>query len=469
MIFSSPLFIFYFLPIVFFLYYDFYKSIYVQNAILLLSSLIFYFWGEKEYTIIVIISTLLNYGIGQLLNLVNRDKLKSFVLLSGVGINLAILCYFKYYNFIINEILVRLSLAQPLPETSLIHLPLGISFFTFHGLTYIIDIYRKNAFVAKSPLNAGLYTLFFPQLIAGPIVRYKDIAHQLIHREISSDKLYVGIKRFIIGLSKKLLLANVLGKMADDIYLLPLEHQSSVLSWLAIICYSMQIYFDFSGYSDMAIGLAKLFGFDFLENFNLPYIATSIRDFWRRWHISLTNFFRDYLYIPLGGNRQSKLRTNINLMLVFFCTGLWHGASWNFILWGLWHGLFLLIERSRFGQILDNSTKIVKHAYVLVIVTIGWVFFRHSHLTDIQFQLKKLFLIDRSFSGVYPINYFLSWSFIITFIIAIVLCTSLSIKSKTVSPIFFKYGNTVFYLVLFFLCLMSLSNSTYNPFIYYRF
>lgn len=469
MVFSSAVFLFYFLPVVFILYMLCKRSIYLQNMVLFFSSLLFYFWGEKEYSILVLISIMLNYAFGVLIAQQKKDQLQRLILFSGILINLSFLLYFKYYNFFINDILTGLTGAAPLSKDEEVHLPLGISFFTFHGLTYITDIYRREATVSKNPLNVGLYILFFPQLIAGPIVRYKDIDKQLTARELSNEKLMMGVRRFIIGLAKKILIANTLGRVADDIFALPSYHLSFGLSWMATICYTLQIYFDFSGYSDMAIGLARMFGFEFLENFNFPYAAKSIKDFWRRWHISLSTFFRDYVYKPLGGSRQGSFATYRNLLIVFFVTGLWHGASWNFIVWGLFHGVFLMVERLGFEKVLNRLPALVGHLYTLVVVMTGWVFFRNENLNDCLIILQKMFLLSSDTTGIYTLSYFMHLKTWITLGVGIVLAFPVH---KILCPEF-QFRKSLFYdliyLSLFILSLLFLSASSYNPFIYYRF
>lgn len=359
-------------------------------------------------------------------------------------------------------------------SASAIHLPLGISFFTFHGLTYVIDIYRKDAEVSYSPLNVGLYTLFFPQLVAGPIVRYKDIDTQLTARQVTRNRVAVGIKRFIIGLAKKILIANVVGGVADDIYKLNPEYMSPQLLWLAALCYSLQIYFDFSGYSDMAIGLAKIFGFDFLENFNFPYASKSIQDFWRRWHISLSTFFRDYLYIPLGGNRKGVFRTYLNLIIVFFLTGFWHGASWNFVIWGLYHGFFLILERLGLDKLFNKLPRLFRHLYTLFVVIVSWVIFRVENFALLKKVLLKMFLIDRNYTFVYSIGYYVS-NYIGLVILAGIVCSFpvyQKLKEKIALPttgVAYRLSADMVYLVAFVLSIAVMASSTFNPFIYFRF
>jgi len=449
------------------LYYLVRGNIYLQNIILFFSSLLFYFWGEKQYVILVLFSMAINYGFGYFISETNSQLRKNWILGIGIVSNLSILLYYKYFDFLFSAF-------THTPIQHSIHLPLGVSFFTFHGLTYIIDIYRRDATAAKNPLNVGLYILFFPQLIAGPIVRYKDIDTQLNARTVTNEKLYEGIRRFIIGFAKKICIANTLGSIADAIYQLPSSDMSPSLAWLASLCYTLQIYFDFSGYSDMAIGLAKLFGFEFVENFNFPYAARSIQDFWRRWHISLSTFFRDYVYIPLGGNRKGPFRVYLNLLLVFFLTGLWHGASWNYILWGLFHGSFLLLERFGLSKLLEKIPKVVGHVYTIFVVMIGWVLFRIEDLDKAGEILRKLFFIDRSSRNVYTPAYYLRNDVIFMLLIGIVLSFPIqklfvrSLPVYTLNP-FKKLLIDGFYFAIFLISLSILSASTYNPFIYFRF
>ncbi len=445
------------------------RSIYIQNMVLFFASLVFYFWGEKEYSILVMFSILVNYFIGIWIHDSKSDAIKKLVLGVGVVVNISFLIYFKYYNFIINDILSLLINVPKLSSSQMVHLPLGISFFTFHGLTYITDIYRKEAEVSRNPLNVGLYVLFFPQLIAGPIVRYKDIDTQLRGRSINSEKLYSGTIRFITGLAKKVLIANTLGNIADQIFALEHKHVSGSLTWLALLCYTLQIYYDFSGYSDMAIGLARVMGFEFLENFNFPYSATSIKDFWRRWHISLSTFFRDYVYIPLGGNKKGIGRTYLHLLIIFFLTGLWHGASGNYLIWGLFHGFFLVIERAGLGRFLEKAPRLISNLYTMFIVVIAWLFFRIEHLADIEFYLKKLFFIDTYSSLAYYPLFYLRSNVLFTFVVAWIFV--FPVKHFFAFNIFNqrKWFRDIVYLLLFILSLAMLSSSTYNPFIYFRF
>jgi alginate O-acetyltransferase complex protein AlgI len=473
LVFSSAVFLFYFLPVVLIIYFLFRKNIVVQNLILLFASLVFYFWGEKQYTVLVLASILFNYVMGIAIDR-QKHPYKKWLLGFAVTINLLMLIYFKYLGFILQNIggLVH---DDHLADGALgMHLPLGISFFTFHGLTYVIDIYRRDANVSHNPLNTGLYTLFFPQLIAGPIIRYKDIDDQLTAREVTRQRIYIGIQRFIIGFAKKLMIANTAGMLADHIYAVEPIHMSAQMLWLAALAYSLQIYFDFSGYSDMAIGLAKICGFDFLENFNYPYSATSIRDFWRKWHISLSNFFRDYVYIPLGGNRAGKGRNYLNLFIVFFLTGFWHGASWNYLIWGMYHGAFLILERVWLYKILDRVPVLLRHLYTIFVVMVGWVFFRLEDFGLMQTVLKKMFLIDRSYQFVYSLRFYLTNYTILILLIGIVFSFPVYrlFRDKSyinTSNVALKFTYDLGFVVLFLLSLTVMASSTFNPFIYFRF
>ena len=380
MLFSSIIFIYLFLPVTLLLY--FMAGPRYRNFVLLTASLFFYAWGEMGYVLLMLFSIAANWAVGLL---IHREKEQGRtgrkVLFIGIAINLIPLAFFKYGNFLSDNISDALQLVGFSAFTlETIHLPIGISFFTFQAISYIVDVYRREADVQANPLNLALYIALFPQLIAGPIVRYYDIAKEITDRHFVLSDFREGVLRFIAGLGKKVLIANNMGTVADHVFSLPAGELSAGLAWLGLIAYTLQIYFDFSGYSDMAIGLGRMFGFHFLENFNYPYISKSISEFWRRWHISLSSWFRDYLYIPLGGNRVSIGRNYFNLVVVFFLCGLWHGASWVFIVWGLYHGMFLVLERSPIGRLLDKLPGMVRHIYVLLVVMIGWVFFRSTSL-----------------------------------------------------------------------------------------
>jgi len=377
MVFSSTIFLFFFLPLTLLAY--FVVGPRGRNAILLAASLLFYAWGETVYLLVMLFSIAANYLFGLLIDQARqRGRRGRLAFVFAVATNLGLLGFFKYANFFVDNLNQLLQVLGVAPvEVGRVHLPIGISFFTFQALSYIIDLYRDETRVQRSLLNFALYKALFPQLIAGPIVRYRDVARQIEQRTVSLHDFASGVQRFIIGLGKKVLIANVMGRAADTIFATPAETLPATLAWTGAIAFMLQIYFDFSGYSDMAIGLGRMFGFHFLENFNYPYIARSIREFWRRWHISLSTWFRDYLYIPLGGNRHGPVRTGANLLLVFLLCGLWHGASWTFLIWGVYHGIFLVLERvPAVRRLLDRLPAPVQHAYVLLVVLVGWVFFR---------------------------------------------------------------------------------------------
>jgi alginate O-acetyltransferase complex protein AlgI len=400
MLFSSSIFLFQFLPIVLAAYFGLDRRF--HNVVLLLASLFFYAWGEKLIVCVLLLTCLVNYALGLWVDRERRRGKGKLVVGVAVAFNVGMLIAFKYADWLwgsTSNLLQTLgaidhplrALASFVPESSAWHdvlvmgghirLPIGISFFTFQALSYVVDVYRSEGAVQRNPINFALYKALFPQLIAGPIVRYRDVHDQITMRASSIPKFALGVRRFVLGLGKKMLIANVCARVADQIWGIPPNEVTPSLAWIAIFAYTLQIYFDFSGYSDMAIGLAHMFGFTFLENFRWPYVSRSITEFWRRWHISLSSWFRDYLYIPLGGSRVSRARTYFNLVLVFFLCGLWHGAAWNFVVWGLFHGAFLVIERAGLGAWLDRRPRFVQHVYVLAVVIVGWVFFRAPTLS----------------------------------------------------------------------------------------
>ncbi|GHV16691.1 alginate O-acetyltransferase [Clostridia bacterium] len=389
---------------------------------------------------------------------IDKNKRKS-ILIIGVAFNLLLLIYFKYFGMLFGSVF-------NLPDyITNIALPIGISFYTFQIMSYIIDIYRGDAVAQKNIFKLALYVSLFPPLIAGPIVRYHDIAEQIDERKSEPNNIVAGIRRFIIGLSKKMLIANVVAQMADKIFDGNYSSLPTGMAWLGILCYTLQIYFDFSGYSDMAIGLSKMFGFKLLENFNYPYVSRSIQEFWRRWHISLSTWFRDYLYIPLGGNRKGLTRTVINSIIVFTLCGLWHGASWSFVIWGLYHGIFLTAERLGFKNILSKIPKSLSFIYSTLIVMIGWVFFRVPLISDAWEYLKVMF--------TWRAGEFTSAELMITPYFIFILCVGII----SATPVLNKFKDTKFcritsYIaipILLILCMSALANNTYNPFIYYRF
>lgn len=480
MLFSSAIFLFLYLPFFLIIYYLTPRR--WQNALLFGASLLFYAWGEGEVVLVLLGSALINFMAGRL---IENGQRRAGLWLSLVG-SLSLLFYYKYANFLVDStrgfaqafmfpVADNLTMAQ-------IALPIGISFYTFQGISYTLDIYWGRIRANRSFLDYGTYVAMFPHQIAGPIVRYADIAPELTDRRVTLDKFGIGAERFIIGLAKKILLANTFAHVADTVFNAPANSYPTATAWLGIVAYSLQIYFDFSGYSDMAIGLGKMVGFDFKENFNYPYVARSIQDFWRRWHISLSSWFRDYVYIPLGGNRGSNLRTYRNLLIVFFVTGLWHGASWNFIIWGLYHGLFLLIERAGLGKRLDRLPAFLGHLYALLVVLVGWVFFRAEDLTSAVAYLQKMSgLAQQPALLAYPPSYFLNGELIGTFLLAFVLATPVyhrfqagwhTLLSRFMAKPARLTANLVYTLGLvglFVLSVAYLAADTYNPFIYFRF
>lgn len=493
MVFSSIAFLFVFLPITLALYYL--LSFRYRNLLLLGASLIFYAWGEPIYIALMLVSIMFNWAVGLMMAHAPRKRIEFAILGAGVTINLLVLAHYKYAHFLITSFN---SLVGPVIHhtftTQQLPLPVGISFFTFHAISYLVDIYRRQAEALKNPLDMGLYISLFPQLVAGPIIRYHDIAEQILRRSNTLERFSSGVERFVFGLGKKVLIANTLGQIADQAFNTPAGTLSASSAWIGIICYTLQIYFDFSGYSDMAIGLARMFGFELTENFNYPYISRSVREFWRRWHLSLSTWFRDYLYIPLGGNRGSGFRVRFNLFAVFFLCGLWHGASWNFAIWGIYHGVLLIIERGRFGKLIDNSPAVVSTAYTVMMVMIGWVFFRADTFSGALAYLRAMFLGGAA-SGLTPqIAAMLDSQAIFTIGIAFLLSTpafiymsrdwadrrfpshaheplpewvqNLAIGGDSAIAMSVRSLSTALILLL---CIAGLATTTYNPFIYFRF
>ncbi len=384
MVFSSVTFLYYFLPIVLLGYYL--QPSRTKNTFLLLASLFFYTWGEVAYVLVLVFSILANFGVGMLLESRKRGAARKGVLAFGLIVNILLIAYFKYAGFIFENVRWALGhLGIPASTAMDIHLPLGISFFTFQAMSYLVDVYRHDTVAQRNPLNLGLYISLFPQLVAGPIVRFHEIADQLRNRSHGTELIGAGVRRFVVGLGQKCIIANTLSVPADSLFSIPAESMTTGLAWLACLSYTVQIYYDFAGYSNMAIGLGLMVGFRLPENFNYPYVSKSITEFWRRWHMSLSAWFRDYLYIPLGGNRNGNGRTYRNLIIVFFLCGLWHGASWTFIVWGLYHGAFLVFERVGFLKFMTSKWAPVRHLYALLVVCLGWVFFRSS---DLVYALK---------------------------------------------------------------------------------
>ncbi len=464
MLFSSMTFIFMFLPAVIGLY--FIANDKIRNYILLIASIFFYSWGEPKYAFLMLGIILVNW-VGALLIEKYQHK-KKYILIAALAVNLGLLFYFKYFNFVLNGINAVFDADIPFLETIL---PIGISFYTFQAISYIIDVYRGTTKAQKNFSKLALYISLFPQLVAGPIIKYHDIAPQIDNRSITTNNVVYGVRRFIIGLAKKVLLANTMGGVADTIFALAPEDMGVTGAWIGAITYSLQLFFDFSGYSDMAIGLGQIFGFKFLENFNYPYIAKSITDFWRRWHMSLSTWFREYLYIPLGGNRISLKRTCINLFIVFLATGIWHGAAWTFVVWGLWHGLFMIIEKITGIHKHSYNWKLrtFQHLYTILVFIIGWVIFRSDNISHAIQYIMVMFGITESLR-TYDIWFVLGNFEIIAMIIAL-LCTTpmfrnlLKQKNNTIKNVLLNY----YMLFLFIVSAMSVAASTYNPFLYFRF
>ncbi len=482
--FSSPIFLFLFLPVVL-SFYLVAPSLRWKNAWLLIASLVFYAWGEVSFVALLAASTLLNYGLGRWIDLSQKPSTRKLTVGLAIALNIGLLGYFKYTNLLVDcgSRLGRLLGLSPFQVQHIV-LPIGISFFTFHALSYVVDIYRRKCKAATHPGDVALYIFFFPQLIAGPILRWHAISPQLQSRTHSVENLADGVRRFVGGMAKKVFVANTLAVPADQIF--HLTELTTATAWVGIICYTLQIYFDFSGYSDMAVGLGKMFGFTFLENFNFPYIAQSLQDFWRRWHISLSTWFRDYLYIPLGGNRVSGLRTYLNLVTVFFLCGLWHGASLSFAIWGLYHGAFLVLERTRFGRLLPVLPQTLRHLYALLVIMIGWVFFRADSLPHARYFLAAMVGLAKTTPRYMIDDYatFLSVPVLLALVIGMLFSTPLSHYFATrwkgfemSLPRRFAgavqwFSSAVEISALVFLLLaagMQLAANTYNPFIYYRF
>lgn len=468
MVFTSAIFIFVFLPITLLLYYltCTTRKICFQNIVLLVASLVFYSWGGVQYTFLLVASTVVNYILGILIDgAINKRKC---LLIVGVLFNVIVLGIFKYFNFFVSvwEDIIHIWNPNYSVGAPIIPLPIGISFFTFQILSYLIDVYRKNVKVQKNVIYLGLYIMLFPQLIAGPIVRYIDVEREIKTRKFSLDMVYEGIIRFMIGFSKKVILSNTTGSIADAIFAQE-AYINTAFSWIGIIAYALQIYLDFSAYSDMAIGLGKMFGFHFLENFNYPYISQSIQEFWRRWHISLSSWFRDYVYIPLGGNRKGTIKTYRNLIIVFLLTGFWHGASWNFIIWGAWYGVFLILERIGLIKILEKLPRLVRHVYALLIILIGWVFFRAEDLGQAFAYLKSMFLFNFSEGRSWEIFELFNTQTLVYSGIAIIACLPMAQLLNKLDK--HHIVRDVCVLAAFVLAIGYLIVSGYNPFIYFRF
>lgn len=470
MVFSSLVFLFVFLPITLLFYFIVPRK--YRNFILLIVSLIFYAWGEPVYIVLMLFSTVIDFINGLLVEkYADQPKKAKKVVIFAVIVNLSLLTFFKYSGFIVSNVNALIGTTFTVPD---IALPIGISFYTFQTMSYTIDVFRKDAPAQKNIINLGAYVTMFPQLIAGPIVRYQTVAEQLNHRKETQSLFASGVERFVIGLGKKVLLANNIGLLWSQVSSMAISELTVMTSWLGVIAFGLQIYFDFSGYSDMAIGLGRMFGFELLENFNYPYISQSITEFWRRWHISLGTWFRDYVYIPLGGNRKGKWRTYLNVFIVWFLTGLWHGASWNFILWGLYFGIIITIEKVFLMKWLSYAPRLIRHLYTLVLLIIGWGLFAFenlSYLKDyfrVMFGFKEVALYDQ------VTLYYLMTNGVLL-IILVIASTPLAkqmyqkLKQSKRGELLDVVLSPIVCLLILILSTAYLVDSSYNPFLYFRF
>ena len=468
-LFTEPSFLFLFLPILLGAYFAIRRG-HARNLLLVGASVIFYAKGGGPFTFLILGSIAFNYLMAIEVDRRHGTGAGRAWLAVAVGLNLVVLAALKYADFIVanlNAVTATFGAHEmPLPR---VLLPIGISFFTFHAISYVVDVSRRDAVAQKSPVEAALYLLLFPQLIAGPIIRYREIAAQLTSRVVTSERFASGATRFVIGLAKKVLVANVVASTADAIFTMPAAELTAAHAWLGVACYTLQIYFDFSGYSDMAIGLGALFGFAFPENFNYPYIATSVQDFWRRWHMSLSRWFRDYVYVPLGGNRASPARTYANLVTVFFLCGLWHGASWTFVVWGLYHGAFLVLER-----LAPRAARLAPlgHVYTLLVVMVGWVFFRADSFTQAIAMLRAMAGFGMGAPTIFDPRWYLTPELLLALAIGCVgsaplaasFARSLDARVPAVAA-----ARAVLVAGLFAASLLFIAASSYNPFIYFKF
>ena len=465
MVFSSAVFLFAFLPVVFILH-TVIRNTTARNVLLIVASLIFYAWGEPVYVVLLLASILINYLLGRFVW--GRKP----VLVAAVIVNLAFLIVFKYAGFIVQSInaIPFISLKEPK-----ISMPIGISFYTFQAMSYVIDTYRDERKRPGSFLDVMLYVCLFPQLVAGPIVKYNSVREQLQDRQVSAEGVASGIQRFIVGLSKKMLIANVMAVAVDRMFALDMAQLDMASAWVGAVCYMLQIYFDFSGYSDMAVGMGKMFGFSFPENFDYPYTACSIRQFWKKWHISLTSWFREYLYFPLGGNRKGRARTLFNRFFVFLCTGIWHGADWTFVVWGIYHGVLTMLETvlvkdKNAGKAADSAKPVIRvlgHIYTLLAVMIGFVIFRADSMRQAVHFIVSMFSFGATAVGTMTAVSVMSPLFIITLIITAVACTPVlrMLPKNAVTRLL----GMVLTIILYMLCIMEIAAGSYNPFIYFRF
>ena len=464
MVFSSLVFMFAYLPITLLAYYLIPRQ--GRNIFLFFINLLFYGWGEPTLIVLMLINIAINYAGGYFVDKFRDDKKKQklFLILTCV-IDIGTLAVFKYTGMLVDTVNMLPFLDLPTPEISL---PIGISFYTFQTMSYVIDVYRDDAPVSKNPINFGTYVALFPQLIAGPIVRYRDVADQLVNRRETMDLFSKGVNVFLVGLAKKVLIANPMGTLNTAIFATT-DENGVVGTWIGIIAYSFQLYFDFSGYSDMACGLGNMLGFEFLKNFDYPYISKSVTEFWRRWHISLSTWFKEYVYIPLGGNRKGVKRQVINLLIVWGLTGIWHGASWNFVLWGLYYGIMLIVEKFLLKKLLDKLPSFVQHIYTIFIIIIGWGLFYFTDMSQLGAFLINLFDFSKGICGEQALTLILQY-------LPVLLAAGFA-STPVATKIYKKIENkkniwilqTLFCAVILVLCTASLVSSSYNPFLYFRF
>lgn len=474
MVFSSVVFLFYFLPLLLLVY--FISPVRLKNIVLLLFSIFFYAWGMPRFIFVILGTTLIDFVLVRQMYEAELKWKKNLLLIISLSINLGLLFYFKYSNFFVenvNVLLQQLHLGK-IKWVELV-LPIGISFYTFETITYVVDVYRGVHAPLKKFWNYQLYIIFFPKLIAGPIVRYHEIADQIEGRfaRDNIDNKLTGIYRFVIGLAKKVLIANIVGEQADAIFALDYNTIDTATAWVGALAYTMQIYFDFSGYSDMAIGLARIFGFTLPENFNHPYTSQSITEFWKRWHITLGRWMRDYLYIPLGGNRVSAQRLYFNLWFVFLVSGLWHGAAWGFILWGAYHGFFLVIERAFLLKVLKKAGKLISVIYAFLVVLVGWVFFRIEHLGGGLRYLRRMFSFSGGTDAYGDTRFWVVFAIAVFFSFFAIGKRGEKISGRIFNPVQYSVGTHVatfvMILVLYILSAAYVGSMSFNPFIYFRF
>jgi alginate O-acetyltransferase complex protein AlgI len=469
MVFSSVTFLFYFLPAFLLLYY----LLPWKNSVLLAGSLLFYAWGEPRFVPLLMASALLNYGFGLAIARAGGSPKRKLALGLGVTANLGMLGYYKYAGFFASIAAEWMESDFTVPATVL---PLGISFFVFQGISYLVDVYRNDVDPQKSFWNFAMYKAMFPQLIAGPIVRYRQIANEVEHRAIPPQRLWQGFRQFMLGLSQKVLVANTVAQAADALWRAGPDHLSTTGAWLAVACYGIQILYDFAGYSNMALGIGHMIGFTYPPNFNRPYSAVSVTDFWRRWHMSLSSWFRDYLYIPLGGNRHGAARTYLNLAIVFLLCGLWHGAAWTFVLWGAWHGALLVLERSWLGAWLERLPRTLAQAWTLLMVMLGWVLFRAPDVPTALDMLHTLFIWTDGGAPAHPWRIDVGgaqWTALAIGALLAVWRTHAGAPgaaTMAAAPARWRFAVQLpLALAAFVLCAACLASGTYNPFIYFRF